>query len=303
MMKLNEKLDYIKKISGFTDDTLAIALGLDVKEVKNWMLGREPDLKGYKALSKTLSLSLDYLAYDMPTTDKDRNAKAVIEKAKKEDQLREQCVELVEKCKEFLKQFDVPYDEKILPRFSDGKIDFNCFKIDGETIRLVRNKLIENGQNELIKKAFQKNFTITEAVKLDDIEIMKFALESYHKKLDRFHSLGCGKPDESYSLSPFMTHSGPEFEREMERKKLNEYLVSEDIDTALENLDSSLKHYFEFIVMLIDAGAQYSKQIGYGDDITCFEVVPDISKTDFFYRVASEMIGFKTRIANTKTIK
>lgn len=300
-MKLNEKLDYIKRISGFTDETLAVALDLDAKEVKGWMLGKEPNLEGYKALSGVLSLSLDYLAYDLPITDKDKSAKFVIEKTMKEDQVKERYTELVKKCKEFLKQFNVTYDEKILPKLLKGKMDYNCFKIDGENISLIREKLVEYRQNELVKKAFPMSFTVTEAIKLDDVEALENALESYHKKLDRFHSLGGKIPDSRYASA--FRFNGHIDEREKERDEINDYLISEDIDTALENLDPSLGHYFEFVVMLIDEGAQYRKQIGYGCDVTCFEVVPDISKTNFFYRVAKEMVGLKTQSARKKNVK
>lgn len=301
-MKLNEKLDYIKRISGFTDETLAVALDLDAKEVKGWMLGKEPNLEGYKALSKVLSLSLDYLAYDLPITDKDKSAKSVIEKAMKEDQVKERYTELVKKCKGFLKQFNVTYDEKILPKLLKGKIDYNCFKIDGENISLIREKLVEYRQNELVKKAFPMNFTVTEAIKLDDVEALENALESYHKKLDRFHSLGGGTPSPK-CYAPGFRFDRHTDEREKERDEINDYLISEDFDVILENLDPSLEHYFEFVVMLIDEGAQYKKQNGHGCDITCFDVVPDISKTNFFYRVAKEMVGLKTKLASEKNAK
>ena len=68
-----------------------------------------------------------------------------------------------------------------------------------------------------------------------------------------------------------------------------EHLQSE-LNKTLENLNPNLSKFWEIIVFLIDNGAYYTKQLGWGDDVVCWKEEIDISKTNLVYRSAKDKI-------------
>ena len=69
----------------------------------------------------------------------------------------------------------------------------------------------------------------------------------------------------------------------------SEHLQSE-LNKTLENLNPNLSKFWEIIVFLIDNGAYYTKQIGWGTDVVCWKEEIDISKTNLVYRLAKDKI-------------
>lgn len=65
-----------------------------------------------------------------------------------------------------------------------------------------------------------------------------------------------------------------------------EYLPVFNIDN--KNSNPSLKNYWEIIILLIDNGAYYTKQVGWGDDIVWWDIVKDKSRTNLVYRIAKD---------------
>lgn len=260
-MKLSEKLQYIIKISSFTPSSLANALGVSKTVVNDWLKGtKEPTLAEYRLLSQQLGVTLDYLSEDNALTENDKKTDSLIQKQIDEEQTIKKCEELRQNCKNYLKHFKVSYDDCVLPSVKSGKIDYGCFDSNTNDFSLDLKKLVAAKQTDLIKVAFTNSLSLEQAIELDDIDLVKAALANY----------------------------GPS-------KENRGYNGIREIDSLLENLNPGLKHYFEFIVMLIDAGANYVQQFGDGDDITVFSFEEDVSKTNFYYNVAKQMIRLSNK--------
>ena len=57
----------------------------------------------------------------------------------------------------------------------------------------------------------------------------------------------------------------------------------------MENLDASLKNYFDIVVFLIENGAFYEKiMVEGGGEFFVSKKIKDVSKTNFFYKLAKE---------------
>ena len=296
-MKLSEKLNYILKAKKLTDEDLAKSIGADHKAVSSWLKGTsEPSLQEYRLLSKQFGLSLDYLSEGNPVTAGDQECEKAIQSQIELEKVEDQCESLKEECRNYLAKFNVPYDEAVLPSVKGGKIDYGCFNAETNEISLDYDKLLGMKQDALIQAIFPKNVSVEEAIRLDNLDLFKMALGQYTRDLNAFVGKYNKKPADSrnsygYGGYGFIDPRSPDFKARQAQQTENDRLAKTDLDKLLENLDRDLNHYFDFVVLLIEAGARYKKQVGYGDDVTCFNDVDDVSKTNFCYRVAKEIIA------------
>lgn len=296
-MKLSEKLSYILKVNKLTDVDLAKNIGVDPQVVSLWLNGqKEPGLQEYRLLCKQFGISLDYLSEDNPVTPNDHECEKNIQSQIALEKTEKECESLKEMCRNYLAKFNVPYDEAVLPEVKDGKIDFGCFNPNTTDISLDYSKLLNMKQDALIQAVFSKNVSVEEAIRLDNLALFQTALGQYTKDVNAFVSKYHNKPvlnRNGYGYGGYIDLRSPEFKARQARQAENDRLAKTDLDKLLENLNPNLSHYFDFIVLLIEAGAHYKKQVGYGDDVTCFNDADDISKTNFHYRVAKEMLALK----------
>lgn len=64
-MKFNEKIIFLRKQKGMTQEALAFKLGVSRQSVSKWETGEcEPDIKKLKELANMFDVSLDYLLND-----------------------------------------------------------------------------------------------------------------------------------------------------------------------------------------------------------------------------------------------
>ena len=75
-----------------------------------------------------------------------------------------------------------------------------------------------------------------------------------------------------------------------EGKDISKEHLQSELNKTLENLNRNLSKFWEIIVFLIDNGAYYTKQMGYGDDMVCWKEEIDVSKTNIVYRHAKDQI-------------
>ena len=277
-MTINEKILRLRKARSLTQAELGEKLGVTDKAVSKWEQGNGmPDLEQIQSLSDFFNVSLDYLLKDVARTTGDYQAQHDMEEEEKKTETKGKNDELRDKCKKYLEEQGIAdFDEKILPFVEDdGKtINNGCFDIEGDQISLSFEKLKEYKQPDLIRKFFADQITPADAIALDDVQLLKEALKDSQRLSSERNSLikGYSWVDGSPEISDY------------------ERYQSINLDSLLENLDSKLKNFYYFVVMLIDAGAKYYKQVGEGDDITVFRKVEDTSRTNFFYRIAKDKI-------------
>ncbi len=289
-MTINEKILRLRKVRGLTQAELGEKLGVTDKAVSKWEQGNGmPDLEQIQSLGEFFGVSLDYLLKDVLMTGGDIKAKSELEEQEQKVETKGKNDDLRENCKKYLEeQGVVAFDEKILPFVEDdGKtINYGCFDIKGDNISLSYQKLLEYCQGDLVKKFFPSNVTPAEAIKMDDVDLLTIALKNYSSMCTEYNSL---PHPGTYDFIQYTTDP-EQLERQRRAEDLKEAIDATDINKLLENLDPNLKNFYQFIVMLIDAGAKYYKQVGEGDDVTVFWTVVDTSRTNFFYRVAKDKI-------------
>jgi len=276
-MTINEKIILLRKSNGLTQQELGNKLNITDKAVsKRESQSGSPDIEQIQSLSEIFNISLDYLMKDIAMTNGDREASKKIEEYKNKLAKTSETDDLRKKCKAYLDGHGVKYSEEILPFVEDDGITINkgCFVLSNDgNISLSYEKLVEYKQIDLIKRFFIDKIFPTDAISLDDINLFEISLMNWKnvpEELKKPHKEGMF----SYTYIKYPSDNA--------RRN--------DLNTILEELNPDRVNFFYFVKRLIENGATYKKQNGHGDDITIFDDVVDMSKTNFFYRVACDML-------------
>lgn len=287
-MNINKKVSILRRINGLTVAQFSTAVGSSEKTVEKWEENQSIDFDSIRRIATYFEISLDYLVEDKPVTSNDNVWLEKIKKFQAEQDTKNECNILIEKCKKYLSTIGCNYDECVLPSYKDGKIDNGAFIIgqNGE-LSLDKNMLTEMKQAELLKKLFSKAVSIDAAIKADDKELIDAAFSNYDRQV-KYYADKKAKGEIEEKRDYFGRRLKSEDEVFFENNNLAD---------RLEKLTADLDNYYYLIVCLIDRGACYYKQEGYGDDVTCFNDIEDKSKTEFIYRVAKDMLAL-TNVKN-----
>lgn len=271
-MKFNKMLILLRKAHGLTQKDFCMGSGLSVKNVSSWERGlTEPYYKDLKKIAEYYNITLSYLVSGTPIDKKDFEVDKKIDAYNEEIFDKIDFAKLINDAKYILDYYDLPRD-KYLPVITNQGFDIKYFKFENNLIQFDKDALMNANDIEAIKKVFYKTITVKDAIKLDNTEILEIALERYDILV------------ENAEIDMINADNSEEYD-ELSVKKDN--LVKEwNINYYLENLPKDLKNYFKFIVILIDHGAFYEKEVGSGDKITSFKKIKDVSKTNFIYNIA-----------------
>ncbi|MCL2675855.1 MAG: helix-turn-helix domain-containing protein [Firmicutes bacterium] len=273
-MTIGERIQKLRKASNLTQGQLGNKLGVSDKTVSKWETeGGIPDVGILDSIGEFFGISLDFL---MKGKEKEGDQKAVALIAGYEEQEQKKSTNLgvILSCKRLLAENGIEIKDEYLPQTGADKTIFRSFGVFdmADTTRFSLPALLKNGLTKAAVKHFGEVIKYTDAILCDDTSVYAKAQENYTKAKENH-------------------------EAENKRQKLiwrnhrAEPFVVEDINWTLENLDSALSHYYEVIIWLIDNGAAYYKSVC---DTSMYYAVAenfmDSSKTQFFYRVAKDMI-------------
>ena len=73
-------------------------------------------------------------------------------------------------------------------------------------------------------------------------------------------------------------------------KKIQEYIQNQ-LNELLEKLNPNLSNFWAIVVFLIENGAYFTKQVGWGDDVVSWSSAKDIARTNYIYRIAKDNIS------------
>ena len=294
----SQRLKMLREIKGLSQEQLAQSVNVSAKTVSAWETGeREITLPNVKVVAKEFNVPEPFILYGLEVDKVDSHLfHQIKEYLTKMDNLRI-VDKLYNKCKTLIENDNIEFDEEFLPEYdsktnsitSGGlfvfdklplvkeRIDYqNCYRIDESKIdddscyQYDISSLAYFGLDEIITEQFSSDLELTNLVDSDSLELFNLALSNVlnnkHKK----------------SPSYFGREYNYEYDEEYKQDQLNK---------TLENLSPSLKNFWELIILLIDNGAVYLKQVGSGDDVTYFTEEVDVVRTNVIYRLALEHTG------------
>lgn len=173
---------------------------------------------------------------------------------------------------EYLPIFD--YDKKLFSHY--GLFDNNISKLlsDETIIDNLNNyiysslKLAEYDLSDILFKYKGNEIELSDLINCNDLNIFRYVLEVTKSK----------KYVEKNYYNQFDAN---DFSTDHVQRELNK---------ILENLNPNLSNFWKIIVFLIDNGAYYTKLVGTGNDVICWSVIKNISKTNLVYRIAKDNI-------------
>ena len=259
-MKLGDKLQLLRKVKKLSAKDLATAIGAKEKDILKWENNQaEPTYVFMKEITKVFdNISMDYLNSDEIVNDADRLTQNKIMEFERSQLVEKETSNIINECRNFLLAAGVQVDESILPYPEGESINWNCFKKTSSGYQLIHTKLLEKRAVEVIKHFFADEVSVNEAVLLDDVEILEKGLE-IRKGFEEKRKL---IKDGSQTA-----------------EMIDQYLVQNDLNYVLENLNPKMNQFFGFVKTLIENGAYYTRKDELGE-------YKDVSKTNFYYKVA-----------------
>lgn len=186
-------------------------------------------------------------------------------------------------CKNKIVEDGLPFNKEYLPIFDYDNIDYISYGIFNEqTFPIHVEKSCQNTKNELyinlpeLSNTKAYGYNIEKLIELDLIDKLQ--------NLDSFNLASLNNCDNIKVIREIMLKLEEEYDEDYTETLYNH---------LLETLNPKLKNYWKIIVLLIDSGAFYTKQLLQTDNmghILQLLDVKDESKTNIIYRLAKDHI-------------
>ena len=316
-MTIGQRIAKLRALCGLKQGDLSSKIWQTVEVVNEWESDSKlPDIAGLSNLSKLFGVSLDFLLNGDQNTKGDIDAAHAIVQHDKFANLRKTNLEIVENCKKKLIEHGLFVDERAnldlqvsksgelyLPKLSADcltfvdygifdKNDFNCFD---------KAALFSHNLTNLVLQFFLDTISFVDAVKCDDTKVFEAAECNRLRLLQELEQKNVSATQEQKGYAHLISHKKLiSFKEYRKRSKnigelqKNDTFV-EDKDWALEHLNYDLENIYSVVIYLINNGAEYFSVLEYSK---ISEIVVDVSKTKFVYRVAKDMLDKNKEMAN-----
>ena len=295
-LSMGQKLKMLREINELSQDELGKKLNVSDKTISAWENEeREISLNDAKAICELFDVPNSYFVFNENFNSINYELQNRIKAYLEDYKLRSKIEKILNTCKQKISDDGITFKKDFLPAFDFNKKDFVSFGLfdekglpiekhgSGYNSQLCFNesnlenknfykysssKLAEFGLCDILNKYNSNDMQLSDLVNCNNIEMFKLALEKT--------KAGANIKKESSCLSIPVS---------------KENYLQNELNKALENLNPNLSKFWEIIIFLIDNGAYYTKQTGWGDDIVCWKNEKDVSKTNLVYRLAKDNIS------------
>lgn len=301
-LTMGQKLKMFREINGLSQEELGAKLNVSDKTISAWENeDREINLSNAKLICELFNIPNSYFVFNENYEKLNSETKSLIEDYIKTSQFRNNIETIISMCKQKIENDSLPFKKEYLPVFDydDQKFSsYGIFSIDSLPVKITKTSGYREGKY-LNKVSFDDDIHNIKSYKYDSSALAKFGL---YDILERFNS-------DSVEIKDLNNCNSLEvFKNTLTKMRNKKYFcknpmnpLSEGVDVSnktvqgqlnyvLENLNPNLSKYWEIIVFLIDHGAYYTKQCGWGSDVVCWDEKEDVSKTNLIYRIAKDKL-------------
>ncbi|MCL1945140.1 MAG: helix-turn-helix domain-containing protein [Firmicutes bacterium] len=303
-MTLGQRIAVLRGLKGWKQLELSSKLWQPLEKIVEWESDKGmPDLACMLNLSKLFGVSIDFLLNGDQNTQADRDAASAIVKHDRTINLRQSNIAAMQSCRKILQEHKLPELDQYLPQLSADNLAFVEYGLfdDADLNKFSKSSLLKYNLTDLVLQYFENEISFVDAVKCDDIKVYQVAETNRRKAI---------VDQEQKNNSAKITHG---YAHQLTTKKICGYKdykklsktiggintsttkFLEDRDWALEHLNYDLNDIYKVILHLIDNGAEFFCILEYNK---VMEVVQDISKTKYMYRVSKDMIRLIERANN-----
>ncbi len=298
-LTMAQKLKMLREINGLSQEELGQKLNVSDKTISAWETAeREINLNNAKGICELFNVPNSYFVFNENYEKVNGELKSQIQEYLKNFEFTSKIENIINTCKQKLENDGLPYKKEYIPHFDFVKQDFNDYGIFEKSslpITIAHTTGMSFVDSSLKVSFDEFNLSNSKKYQYSSSALTKFGL---YDILQRFN-------DDKVELVDLTNCNNLDlFKKTLEKMKNKKYTegnsylgnvrdvstqyIQNQLNKVLEELNPNLSKYWEILVYLIDNGAFYLKQVGYGDDITCFNYVKDISKTNIIYRIAKD---------------
>lgn len=301
-LTMGQKLKMFREINKLSQDELGQKLNVSDKTISAWENEeREINLSNSKLICELFDIPNSYFVFNENYQKLSDEKKSLINEYIKTSQFRNNIETIISICKQKIENDGLPFKKEYLPTFDYEKKEFSScgiFSIESLPIKITKTSTIRIGEY-FNNVTFNNNIHSIESYKYDSSALAKFGLydilERFNsntveiKDLTNCNSLEIFKNTLLKMRNKTYTRRNP-MNPFAELVDVSNETIQEQLNDVLENLNPNLSKYWHIIVFLIDNGAYYTKQYGWGSDVVCWNDQKDVSKTNLIYRIAKDKL-------------
>ena len=298
-LTMGQKLKMFREINNLSQEELGQKLNVSDKTISAWETGeRDINLANAKLICELFDIPNSYFVFNENFENIPSEHKPLIQEYIKTTEFRNNIETIKSNCKQKIENDGLPLKKEYLPVFDYEKNTFSHYGIfDAKTLPIsIKSHTDSLGKHSFYSVSFNKDISNTINYKYSSSALVKYGL---YELLEKYNNDTVELKDliSCNNLEIFKsTLSKMKQKKYTKQKLLNPYeyvdiseeVLQNQLNEVLENLSPCLSNFWEIIVFLIDNGAYYTKQYGWGDDVVSWSNIKDISKTNLTYRHAKD---------------
>ena len=302
-LSMGQKLKMFREINNMSQEELGTKLNVSDKTISAWENEeRDINLANAELICNLFKIPEAYFVFNKCINEIDNNTVNLIIEYQKNYDFKNKISSIIQHCKAKILDDGLPFKKEYLPVFDFEAQKFTSFGLFNEKdlpiiveyhnrgtgsildtyheIKIYEDKIDNPNSYQYNTSALSKYnlYDIIERFNSDTVQLIDLTncnkIEVFQDTINRMKNRDYVKSNlygESFNINP------------------ND-VIQEQLNKVLEELNPDLTNYWHIILFLINNGAYYTKQYGYGDDITCFNDIKDISKTNLVYRIAKDKV-------------
>ncbi len=302
-LTMGQKLKMFREINNLSQEQLGQKLNVTDKTISAWETGeREINLTNAKTICELFNIPNSYFVFNENFNSINSTLQNQIRDYIKKLEFRNKVEKVINICKQKINEDKIPFKKEYLPVFDFDNKYFMSYGLFDEN----------NLPIKTTKKHSDRGNDIYYDLKIDDINLENINLYTYSSsklseyglfdilqkyngnKVELSDLINCNNL-ETFKTTLAQTKSKKYTQKNIynplaEGRDISKEHLQSELNKTLENLNPNLSKFWEIIVFLIDNGAYYTKQIGWGTDVVCWKEEIDISKTNLVYRLAKDKI-------------
>ena len=302
-LTMGQKLKMFREINNLSQEQLGQKLNVTDKTISAWETGeREINLTNAKSICELFNIPNSYFVFNENFRSIDDKLQNQIRDYIKDMEFRNKVEKVINICKQKINEDAIPLKKEYLPVFDfDNKHFISYGLFDENNLPIKTTKRHSDHGNDIYydvkiddANLENKNGYTYSSLKLSEYGLFDTLQKYNSNKVELSDLINCNNL-ETFKTTLAQTKSKKYTQKNIynpfaEGRDISSEHLQSELNKTLEKLNPNLSKFWEIIVFLIDNGAYYTKQIGWGDDVVCWKEEIDISKTNLVYRLAKDKI-------------
>lgn len=303
-LTMGQKLKMFREIENLSQEELGQKLNVSDKTISAWENEeRDISLPNATLIADFFNIPKEYFVFDENENKINSEIKAKIKSYLRDSEFANKIKTIIKCCKEKLENDGLPYKKEYIPYFNFESKNFETFGVFDEKSLPV--KIEHHNGLSALDSYHRVDFTNSNLTDLKQYQYSSAALTKFglfdilkrfnENKVELIDLINCNNLNIFKStLSSMKERKSAQkniYNHYTEGRNISKEFIQNQLNELLEKLNPNLSNFWEIVVFLVDNGAYFSKQVGWGDDVISWSNVKDIARTNYIYRIAKDKIS------------